>query len=51
MQPDDDLDAWVRLVHYLRVTPAWTEGSPALPLLPCHLAVNALADVMVLVDS
>jgi hypothetical protein len=50
MQPDDNLNAWAGLAHYLRFTPAWTEGSPALPL-PCHLAVNALADAMVLVDS
>ncbi len=47
MQPDDAPDIWARLTHYLRMAPAWDEGSPVLPL-PNHLAVNALADVLVL---
>src|SRR5690606_3210369 len=35
MQPGDDLDAWARLAHFLRYTPAWTEGRTVLPL-PSH---------------
>lgn len=50
MQPDDDPDIWARLTHYLRMAPAWDEGSPVLPL-PSHLAVNALADVLLLLEA
>jgi hypothetical protein len=47
MQKDDNIQAWARLVHFLRYTPAWTEGRTMLPL-PNHLAVNALEDMLCL---
>jgi hypothetical protein len=50
MQVGDDLQAWARLVHYLRFAPAWKEGQTVLPL-PSHLAVDALKDMLCLLPS
>jgi len=44
-QPEDDIAAWLRLPHLLRVSPAWSGGNVVLPY-PIHLAKDLVKDML-----